>query len=101
MHPRDAEGFEWDEANENELAQPHHPILPWEVEQVFWNKPVWAPNKKGRSGDYLMVGKTDGGRELTIIVQPNPITRLLRPVTGWDSTQAELSKYGRGKGGKR
>ncbi len=95
MHPMDAEDFEWDEANESELAQPHHPVFPWEVEQVFQNRPVWAKNRKGRSGDYLMVGSTRGGRKLTVVVQPKPDSRKLRPITGWDSTKAELSKYGR------
>lgn len=95
MQPWDAEGFEWDDANERELGQPHHPIQPWEVEDVFWNQPVWAPNKRGRSGDYIMVGRTDGGRRLTIVVQVKTITRQLRPITGWDSTPADLSRYGR------
>jgi hypothetical protein len=95
MHPRDAEGFEWDEANESELGQPDHPVMPWEVEQVFWNRPVWPKNKKGRSGDHMMVGRTRGGRKLTIIVQAKPTSGLLRAITGWDSTPAELSKYGR------
>jgi hypothetical protein len=99
MHPRDAEGFEWDEENEDELWG--HKIRPWEVEQVFWNHPVWAPNKKGRRGDCLMVGKTDGGRRLTIPVKPNEVSRQLRALTGWESSPAELSKYGRGKGGRR
>lgn len=99
MHPRDAEGFEWDEDNEDELWD--HKIRPWEVEQVFWNHPVWAPNKKGRSGDYMMVGKMNGGRRLTIPVKPNAATRRLRPITGWESSPAELSKYGRGRGGRR
>jgi uncharacterized DUF497 family protein len=97
MRPWEAEGFEWDEANESELADPRHPIQPWEVEQVFWNVPVWAPNRRGRSGDRIMVGRTDGGRRLTIVVQVKGATRQLRPITGWPSTQAELSKYGRGK----
>ena len=44
MRPWDAEGFEWDEANESELADPRHLIQPWEVEQVFWSGPVWVPN---------------------------------------------------------
>lgn len=95
MHPREAEGFEWDDANESELTQPHHPIQPWEVEEVFWNRPVWATNRGGRSGDYLMVGETNGGRRLTIPVRVNCITRQLRPITGWPSTQGDLSKYGR------
>ncbi len=93
MHPRDAEGFEWDEDNESELWG--HRIRPWEVEEVFWNRPVWAPNKKGRSGDYLRVGKTNGGRSLTIPVRPNAVTMQLRPITGWESSPAELSKYGK------
>ena len=97
MRPWEAEGFEWDEANESELAQPHHPIRPWEVEEVFWNGPVWAPNRRGRSGDRVMVGRTDGGRRLTIVVQMKTLTRLLRPITGWPSTAADLSKYGRGE----
>jgi uncharacterized DUF497 family protein len=95
MRPWDAEGFEWDEANESELANPSHPIQSWEVEQVFWNRPVWAPNRRGRSGDYIMVGRTDGGRKLTIVVQVKRVTRHLRPITGWPSSQSELSKYGR------
>jgi hypothetical protein len=101
MRPWDAEGFEWDEANESELADPRHLIQPWEVEQVFWSGPVWVPNRRGRSGDYKMVGRTNGGRKFTIVVQVKCATRQLRPVTGWESTPAELSKYGREKGGKR
>jgi hypothetical protein len=97
MHPRNAEGLEWDEANESELAQPHHPIQPWEVEEVYWNRPVWAPKRKGRSGDWIMVGTTDGGRRLTLVVQVKSAVRQLRPITGWPSTPAELSKYGRGE----
>jgi hypothetical protein len=99
MHPRDAEGLEWDGDNEEEFWP--HGIRPWEVEQVFLNRPVWAPNKKGRAGDYLMIGETDGGRRLTIPVKPNAATRELRPITGWESSQADLSKYGRGKRGRR
>ena len=95
MHPREAEGFEWDDENRRKLAR--RQIWEWEVEEVFWNRPVWAQNKKGRSGDYIMVGRTDGGRRLTIPIQVKPATRQLRAITGWLSSQAELSKYGRGR----
>ncbi len=61
------------------------------------NRPVWAPNKKGRSGDYLMVGKTNGGRSLSIPVRANAATMQLRPITGWESSPADLSKYGKGE----
>lgn len=93
MRPWEAEDLEWDEANEDELWD--HRIRQWEVDDVFWNRPVWAPNKRGRSGDYLMVGETDGGRKLTIVVQVKPVTKQLRPITGWGSTQGDLSRYGR------
>ena len=94
MHPRDAEGVEWDEGNEDELWDPHR-ILPWEVEEVLWNQPTWDPNKKEGSGDYKMIGGTDGGRRLTIVVETKEVTRMLRPITGWETTRGDLSRYGR------
>ncbi len=94
MHPRDAEGFEWDEANEDELWD--HQIRPWEVEEIFWNRPTWVPNEADKSGDYKMVGVTNGGRKLTIVVDTNAVTRQLRPITGWKTTKGYLSRYERG-----
>ncbi len=91
MHPRDSEGLEWDEANESELAA--HEIRPWEVEEVFWNAPKWAPNKAGGSADWKMVGRTDAGRPLTIVVSMNERTLWLRAVTGWRPTKEEEAKY--------
>ena len=96
MYPRDAEGFEWDE-EENEAELWIHRIRSWEVEQVFLSRPVWVRNRKGRSGDFKMVGRTNGGRRLTITVQVKAMKRQLRPITGWESTRSELSKYGRPK----
>jgi len=93
MHPRDAEGFEWDEGNEDELWDPHR-ILPWEVEDVFWNRPTCVPNKKEGSGDYKMIGETNGGRRLTIVVETKEVTRMLRPITGWETTRGDLTRYG-------
>src|SRR5215203_7344399 len=96
MHPREAEGFEWDE-EENEAEPWAHSIRSWEVEQVHRNKPVWVRNKAEGSGDYKMVGKTTGGRRLTIVVEVKAAKRLLRPITGWESTKGELSRYGGGR----
>jgi hypothetical protein len=91
VHPRDSEGFEWDEANESELAA--HQIRPWEVEEVFLNSPRWSRNKAARSADWKMVGRTDAGRPLTIVVSMNQRTLWLRPVTGWKPTADEEAKY--------
>lgn len=62
--------FEWDQGNESELAR--HRIFPEEVEQVFDNDPAWASNKRNRPGNRLMVGRTNSGRVLTIVVRMVP-----------------------------
>src|SRR5579871_5820901 len=45
-------------------------------------------------GDYKMIGRTDGGRLLTIVVRWDLSRRTLRPITGWDSTAGERTRYG-------
>ena len=91
MHPSQAEGFEWDDGNLEELAR--HSIRDIEVEQVFENEPKFGPNRGGRSGDWKMIGRTNGGRVLTIIVLAQPATRTLRAITGWNSTTGERRRY--------
>ena len=90
MHPSRADGFEWNDWNERKLWE--HRILPWEVEQVFLNGPAWTRNKRAGSGDYKMLGRTNGGRRLTIVVQVKSRERVLRAITGWDSTPGELTR---------
>lgn len=90
-HPRHATDIEFDEANESELAG--HRITALEAFEVLVNKPTWAPNKKGRAGLWLAVGRTDGGRALTIPVSFDESRLVLRPITGWDSTTGEKNKY--------
>ena len=96
MHPRHAAAFEWDDdrdpiGNIAELAA--HRIHPWEVEEVFFNDPTWVPNKHSGAGEWKMVGRTDGGRRLTVVVTVNRFTGDLRPITGWDSTTGERTRY--------
>lgn len=90
-HPTQAETFDWDEGNEAELAA-HH-ISPAEVHQVWENGPLFVPNIRHRAADYKMVGLTSGGRRLTIVVRYDSERRLLRPITGWDITPGERSRY--------
>lgn len=89
--PYDAEGWDWDEGNETELAG-HH-IVPEEVYTVWENGPLFVPNVKHRAGDWKMIGVTSGGRRLTIIVRFEEERLLNRAITGWDSTEGERSKY--------
>ena len=92
MHQGEA-SFEWDEANESELSR-HH-ITAQEVEQVFDSDPAWASNKRNRPGNRLMVGRTDGGRALTIVVRVNANSETIRAITGWDSTSGDRTRYRR------
>jgi uncharacterized DUF497 family protein len=96
MMPWNAEAFEWDDGNEGELAA--HGVTPIEVEDLFVKGPVWIPNKRHRPGDWKMVGYTPGGRALTVVVVWNDARLSLRPVTGWDCTASETTRYLRGRG---
>lgn len=89
--PRNAEAWEWDEGNENELAD--HRIDPEEVYQVWENDPTWVPNTRHRPGDRKMIGRTHGGRRLTIVVRYYEDRRTIRPITGWDATKGEITEY--------
>jgi uncharacterized DUF497 family protein len=82
VHPSEASEFEWDNGNESEFVR--HGITPEEAEQVFDNHPEWLPNKRNRAGDWRMVGETDGGRRLMIIVRIVVPDYHLRAITGWD-----------------
>lgn len=69
--------FEFDE---DELAQ--HGITVDEVVEVIWNGFEVRRNKRIHSG-YQLVGYTDGGRKLKLIVHEKH-KALLRVITGWD-----------------
>lgn len=92
MNPYSAEDIAWDEGNESELAA--HQIRPTEVMEVWDDEQlVFAPNKKNRAGNFKMIGSTYGGRVLTIVVHYDGEARILRPITGWNSTTGELTRY--------
>jgi uncharacterized DUF497 family protein len=90
-HPRYAEAWDWDENNEAELAR--HRISVREVYEVWADGPEWVRNKLGGSGDHKMIGLTDGGRALSIVVKDYPDRRLNRAITGWDATEGERKRY--------
>lgn len=66
-----------------------------EAEQAIWNRHVLIKNRRGssrrrqRETRRLLVGRSDGGRRLTLVIEETvePTTWLL--VTGWESTPAE------------
>jgi uncharacterized DUF497 family protein len=66
-----------------------------EAEQMIWNRYVVVRNRRGsaaraqRNNRRLLIGCSDSGRFLTLVIEETvePTTWLL--VTGWESTLAE------------
>jgi len=90
-HPSQALLWEWHEGDEDELHE--HKITPDEIYQVWASRPKFARNKRRRTGDWKMMGMTDGGRKLTIVIRYYVTDRSLRPITGWESTDGEITRY--------
>jgi uncharacterized DUF497 family protein len=96
QHHRPCRGnsFEWDEHNSEKLGR--RAIFPYEVEEVFADNPAWKRDKNADGpARYLMIGKTAGGRPLTVVVLCRDETRTLRAITGWDSSSTEVAYYRR------
>jgi uncharacterized DUF497 family protein len=93
--PQDAEAFDWDDDDDERGNTAHlarHGIRPAEVEQVYLNGGVFVPNRR-RSSDWLLIGRTDGGQVLTLVLEYKVSRRLLRVFTGWPSTAGERRRY--------
>lgn len=96
--PEFAEAFEWDDdevGNGNTAHLARRNIRPHEVEQLFANGAPIFPNKVEGSGDWQMVGTTDAGRPLTVVMVYNSVRRCIRAFTGWESTDDEMVRRDR------
>ena len=74
---------------EDELSR--HQVSVDESLEVSWSAPRFFRDKV--QGRQLMIGKTDGGRLLTIVVQPTDTHGAWDVVTGWDSSQGERTAW--------
>ena len=75
----DPEQFDY-EFDEDELAR--HRVTVDEAIEVIWNKFDVSQNKREGTG-YQLVGRTDGGRALKLIVYEKR-KGVIRVITGWD-----------------
>lgn len=75
----DPEQFDF-EFDDNELTK--HDITVDEAVEVIWNGFDVRRNKRYHGG-YQIVGRTDGGRALKLIVYEKR-TGVIRVITGWD-----------------
>ncbi len=79
----------WDERNDDHIAR--HGVEPSEVEEVAQNTPFVT---RGRRGTYRLIGQTDAGRLLTVIVARDEGT-LFYVVTARDADDRERRAYRR------
>lgn len=80
--------FEWDEGNALHL-QLRHGIEPDEAEEVLVVAPLVRRTKRGH---YVAFGPTIAGRYLTIVFE-RKAKGVIRPITGWDMSRAEIRYY--------
>lgn len=85
----------WDSWNVSHIAR--HQVSPEEVEQVCHNDPFSDTGKKGR---IRLIGPTDGGRMLSIILDPEEEAGVYYPVTARPASRKERRYYNEQKGGE-
>ena len=83
-------GFDWDDANEEHIAD--HGVHPEEVEEAAGNKPAVfsAKTVKGEKR-WKLLGQTDAGRYLTVFFTVR--NKLFRTVTAYDMTATDRKTY--------
>ena len=79
--------FEWDEANIGHIA--FHRVTPEEAEEACYNGPLI---RKARAERYYILGRSDNGRYLTVIVQPK-WGGSARVITARDMDKSERQRY--------
>jgi uncharacterized DUF497 family protein len=79
--------LELDDHNVAHIAR--HGITTEEIEQITGNPYITARNRRGPKNRIAMIGRTDGGRALTIVLEATRDDGVWRPVTGWVATTTE------------
>lgn len=74
-----------------------HAITPEEVRQVSDNERIVLRNPRPRvDGSVLMIGPTDGGRILTVVLNPDALDSGAWHVrTAWQASTAQANRYRR------
>ena len=78
----------WDAWNVAHIAR--HDVIPEEVEEVCHDEPMTSETYKGR---LRVVGLTQSGRILTVILAPTPDAGVYYPVTARSADRKERRNY--------
>ncbi len=84
--------LEWDDENELHLAS--HGISPTEARELLSNSHITMSNPRAE-GRITLVGRTNGGRILSLALDPTDDAGAWRPVTGLPATPVERRLLGR------
>ena len=77
------EAFEWDENNETKIARRIDPA------EMLENPHTIIRNKNRRAGTYRLIGRSLGGRVITVVLVPTGQPEIWRPVSAWLSDSEE------------
>ena len=87
-------GFQWDEGNSAKNWR-RHQVTQAEAEQILLNRPILVtpdPRHSTREARYFAFGRTDGGRELTVVFRLR--RSLLRVISARPMSRRERRLYG-------
>jgi uncharacterized DUF497 family protein len=79
--------LEFDDENTRHVAR--HRVTPEEIEQITGNDYVTARNRHDPENRIRMIGHTNGGRVLTVVLEATRDDGVWRPVSAWDSKPEE------------
>jgi uncharacterized DUF497 family protein len=74
-------GFLFDDHNEEKCAA--HGLHPRQLEQVLDGEITLVPNRRGRRGVYLLIGRDHGGTCIAVPIEPTRESGIWRPITAW------------------
>lgn len=82
----------FDAENESHLAR--HRVTPRELRQLFGGRYVARHDDRGRDDRIVAIGRTAGGRALTVVVEYLPDADAWRPITAWDAGVGDRRRLG-------
>jgi uncharacterized DUF497 family protein len=68
-----------------------HGISDLEIDRMLSNRHLVIPNS-GHEPRMFLLGQTDGGRILTVVIEPTRIDGTWRPITAWDASDSEKTR---------
>lgn len=81
------ETFLFDDENEEKIIT--HGLSAHQLVQVLDNTYLIIPNRKGRKGLYLVIGRDNGGKCISIPIERTHINGIWRPITAWPCKKGE------------